>query len=402
MLQLGPNLRSLARRKMTLFLIITQIAIATCIISNLSFIIRVLQENMEYPTGIDHARLFSLMLRPADGKGVSYQQVQSDLVRISDINSVESAAAVRWAPLGFLAQRVSLTRSLENDAPTTQLQSVEVSPTALRTLGLSLRQGRDFSPGDMATAGALPNTAIITATAAEALFGDAAAALEQTVYNNGHPYQIIGVTEDWAGFTRPPFGRRELTLFLPFFDDKSSEWRYLVRSQSGDTPPELIESTVQLLSNLYQNRIMIDVEIASLLFAEGFSQDTVFKNLFIVLLCFLSFVISLAIGGQTSFWVNEQRRNLGIRRAIGASRLQVVALVLVQNLFMALPGLLAGSVLALWLAGIIQSIATTLPPMAPGYLLATCVVLLALVLASAAVPAWKAANIAPSVATRRI
>lgn len=400
-LHLGPSLRSLARRRLTLFLVVVQLAIAACIMSNLSYVVGALQANMLVPTGIEHARMVSLMLRPADGRGISYERVESELQRLRELPGVESAAAVRWAPLSFLSKPMPVALTAENNAARTTLQSAEVSPAALTTLQLDLIAGRDFTEADMAASGQQPATAIISKTAAEALFGDVHQALGQRLYLTGHSFEVVGVTQEWSGFSRPPFGRREMTLFLPMYDEASSEWRYLVRSRDPSVSPELVESATRLLGELYQNRLLIDVELMTSLFAQGFSQDKVFRNLFIVLLSFLGFVIALAIGGQTLFWVSQQQRNLGIRRALGASRRQILTLVLGQNLLMALPGLLFGIVLSLWLARVVQAIADTLPPMAPHYLIGTCVVLLALVLASAAVPAWRASRVAPSVATRR-
>lgn len=397
----GPNLRSLAQRKLTLFLVVIQLAIATSIVTNLGYVVQVLNQNMRFATGIDNARLFSLMLRPADSQGVGYPRVESELRRLEDLPGVAAAAAVRWAPLSFLANRTSLAIRPETDAPKTELRSAEVSPTALRTLGLPLVAGRDFTPGDMAPAGGQPASVIISQAAARALFGDAQRTVGQTLYTVGHSYTVIGVSGDWAGFSRPFLGGRELTLFLPAHDAGSSEWRYLVRSRADRVTPELVAAATQLLTGLYQNRLLLDVERVDRLFEAGFAQDKVFRNLFVVLLVFLGFVVALAIGGQTLFWVNQQQRSLGIRRALGASRAQILALVLQQNLLMALPGLLLGIALALWFARIIQSVADMLPPLPPVFLLFTCVALLTLVLASAALPAWRAGKVSPSLATRR-
>lgn len=400
-LQLGPSLRSLSRRKLTLFLIVIQLAIAASIMSNVSYIIGALRAHISHPTDLDHERLFSIMLRPADGRGISYQRVETELQRLRELPGVASAAAVRWAPLGFLAQAMPVALQPGGDVAKTTLQSAQVSPDALTTLQLELIAGRDFTPGDMAEAGQQPNSAIISKTAAEALFGDIYQAIGQRLYTGDGSFEVIGVTRDWAGFTRPPFGRRELTLFLPMYDESSSEWRYLVRSREQTVSPDLVDSTTQLLTDLYQNRVLIDVELISKLLAQGFAEDNVFCNLFIVFLVFLAFVIALAIGGQTLFWVSQQQRNLGIRRALGATRAQILSLVLSQNVLMALPGLLFGLVLSLWFAGLIQAIAPQVPPMPPHYLTGTGIVLLALVLASASVPAWRASRVAPSVATRR-
>ena len=401
-LQLGPSLRSLARRKLTLFLIVIQLAIAASIMSNVGYVIGALHANMTHSTGIDHERLFSIMLRPADGRGIRYQRVESELQRLRELPGVESAAAVRWAPLSFLSQSMAVALQPGIEAAKTTLHSAQVSPAALTTLQLELIAGRDFTPADMAEAGQQPNSVIISKTAAEALFGDMFQAIGQRLYVADASYEVIGVTRDWAGFTRPPFGRRELTLFLPMYDESSSEWRYLVRSRDQTVSPELISSATQLLTDLYQNRVLIDVELMTRLLAEGYAEDNVLSNLFIVLLGFLAFVIALAIGGQTLFWVSQQQRNLGIRRALGATRTQILSLVLSLNVLMALPGLLFGLWLSLWFAGVIQAVAPQLPPMPPHYLTGTGIVLLALVLASASVPAWRASRVPPSVATRRI
>ncbi|MEY4590418.1 MAG: hypothetical protein RL497_2494 [Pseudomonadota bacterium] len=400
MSQLGPNIRSLMRRKISLCLIVVQMAFATALVSNLSFSSHQLMRLSTFPVGIEIEPLMTVFLRPTNAQGSSYQQVRRDLARLTQIADVAAVAAVRWAPLSHQSTPYEISHQANPQAAKTKLHSARVSPEILTTLNLPLILGRDLTAADMPQGTEAVKSIIVSQAAAKALFTSPENALDKIIYHNNRPVQIVGITQDWGGFSFDFKGTAELTVFEPGFDEISSEWRYIIRSRTPSPTPELKNAIRASLEAVHTSGLLLEFELLPQLYTDTFGTLKVYAGLMVVFLIFLCCIVVITIAGQSLFWVNQQRKNLGIRRALGASRWQIIGLILQQNILMALPGIGIGVGLALGLNRLICSVAVDFPAMSPAYLSITLLALLALILASAAGPAWRASLVPPSLATR--
>jgi putative ABC transport system permease protein len=103
--------------------------------------------------------------------------------------------------------------------------------------------------------------------------------------------------------------------------------------------------------------------------------------------------------GLTSYWVAQRRRQIGIRRALGATRLAIIRQFQKENLLIASSGVLGGILLAialnLWLIGRFEMIR-----LAPGYVIGGGIVMLLLGQVAVYWPAMRAAQVPPALAVR--
>ena len=110
-------------------------------------------------------------------------------------------------------------------------------------------------------------------------------------------------------------------------------------------------------------------------------------------------VTAAGIVGPTSFWVGPRHRQIGVRRALGARKIDILHYFQIENLMIAGGGVVVGVVLAvglnLWLMS--QYEMARLPLM---YVLIGMVALLALGQAAVFVPARRASRVSPIEATR--
>ncbi len=114
------------------------------------------------------------------------------------------------------------------------------------------------------------------------------------------------------------------------------------------------------------------------------------------LLGFVALLLSgLGIYGVVSFAVARQRREIGIRMALGADRRAVVMRVLAGGLKVAIPGLVLGAGLALVVGGALRSLLLDLTPYDPVALGAVSAMLLGVVLLATWLPARRAARVDP-------
>ncbi len=123
-----------------------------------------------------------------------------------------------------------------------------------------------------------------------------------------------------------------------------------------------------------------------------------------VLLGFFAGIALLLTGiglyGVIAYTVTLRTREIGVRVALGASRSQVLQMVLGRGLVLTAVGISTGVVAAAGLARVIQSLLYQTPPRDPITYLVVCVVLSAVALLASYIPALRAARVNPTVALR--
>jgi putative ABC transport system permease protein len=117
-------------------------------------------------------------------------------------------------------------------------------------------------------------------------------------------------------------------------------------------------------------------------------------------LCAVLLVVTIfGIVGLTMYWVGQRRRYIGMRRALGARRIDILRYFHTENLLIAGSGVLLGIFLGLsgnlWLASHLE-----LGRMSAAYICVGAVIVLAISQASVFIPALRAASISPTEAIR--
>ena len=109
---------------------------------------------------------------------------------------------------------------------------------------------------------------------------------------------------------------------------------------------------------------------------------------------------SVGIYGVISYAVAQRTRELGVRVALGATRHDVLALVLGQGLRLTLVGVVIGAVGAVVVARVVASLLYGVRPIDPVTFMGTTAVFLAICLAACYVPVRRATRIEPTQALR--
>jgi len=115
----------------------------------------------------------------------------------------------------------------------------------------------------------------------------------------------------------------------------------------------------------------------------------------------LLIVTACGIVGLTTYWVNQRRRQIGVRRALGARRIDILRYFQTENLLIAGAGSALGVCLALggnlWLVAHMD-----MTRISVGYVISAAAIVLALSQSSVIWPAARAASIPPAIATRNV
>jgi putative ABC transport system permease protein len=272
--------------------------------------------------------------------------------------------------------------------------TISVTPGYFATMHIPLLAGRDFTERDTAAA---PRVAIVSRSTARKLGGENAVLGRRIIMGaNGEVMEVVGITEDTR--TQALASIAEVEFYRPVMQRQRPFMQMMVKT-AGD--PAAFESTArQVLSNLDAALPMTAVTTHSTMVAQSLAQQ---RLLFVLLGVFALLAVvlsSVGIYGVVASFVGQRTPEIGVRMALGASRLQVIRIVLGQSIVPVGAGLLLGLVGAVALGRFVEGLLFEVSPLDP-LMLAGGVVSLALVAGAAcAIPAGRAARIDPVSALR--
>ncbi|HEX4023915.1 MAG TPA: FtsX-like permease family protein [Steroidobacteraceae bacterium] len=402
-----PIFSGIHRNKMGAAVIAVQIALTLAILCNALFIIQQRLSLSARPSGTDEPNLFAIANEWVGSAGDPAARVQADLALLRSLPGVAGAYVTNAYPLtgSGSTQQLSLDPEQQRTAPAAVYLGDEQT---LRTLGLRLIAGRNFRAEDVVDRGPLndphPAGLIITQALARKLFPDGDV-LGRGVYLEGQrgTTPIIGIIDrlqvPWTSIGGWGSAWSDSSIVAPFRDVSQSAY-YVVRAQPGRLS-ELMKSVPRRLVALNHARVINRVQSFPQARAEVYRDDRGLAVILAVVCAVLLAVTAFGIVGLTSYWVAQRRRQIGIRRALGATRVAIVRHFQTENLVIAAAGGIAGVALGvsanLWM---VSSFATARLPL--NYLLAGAAVVLGLGQLAALRPALRAASVPPAEATRTV
>ena len=400
-----PILRALGRRKVGALLIALQVALTIALLANSLSVVQQRIAHMQRPSGLDEADLFTLSNQFAGSMADLSARIRSDLAQLRAIPGVVDAVAVNSFPLRGYGGSTGVTRTPDPKAGSLNAAEYAATDRTLATWGLRLIAGRNFRAAEVSEfhAGesyAPPAVAIVSQALAKALFphGDA---LGQNIFlTTTAPTRIIGIVAraqtPWAANESAMFGA-EYSLLEPM-QLVSPGIAYVVRTQPGRSTA-LLPVAQQQLYALDRVRILSDAQTFPQTRAEQYRSDRSLALILVVVCLLMLVVTACGIVALTTYWVVQRRRYIGMRRALGARRADILQYFHVENLLIGGAGGALGIALALganaWLA---VNLETT--RMNATYVLVGTLVVMALSQAAVLWPALRAAALAPAAAIR--
>jgi putative ABC transport system permease protein len=346
-----PILAALKRNKTGAVLMVVQIALMVAFISNLASIVLERAALTVRPTGMDERNLFAIGFRLTTGEE-SVPMLQADLAKVRATPGVVDATAINSYPLRGAGWGDGVSH---NPGPTSkQDQSAQtgvygMDQHGIGTLGLKLVAGRNFAAEDVVQgqygAAPLPSLGIVSRALARQLFGQGTA-LGQSIYlttDSKQAITVIGVVErlqSAAAAGTIDEHESENTLILPIAA-AGDGGLFIVRAQPGSIGTTMHEVQNALLQ-ANPNRIFGRLRPYSEVRSAAYEKDRAIAIAFSILLLVVIAITALAIVGLTSFWVVRRRTQIGIRRALGATRMAITRYFLIENALLCGAGVLAG------------------------------------------------------------
>jgi putative ABC transport system permease protein len=402
MLQILSTLR---RHRTATLLIVLEVALTCAIVCNAVFLIRERLARMDQPSGVAENELLRARLTGIGKQDNAAAITEQDLAALRAIPGVKAATAINMVPFGGSAWNTGIT--IVHDDPSSEINAgLYLGRDLISTLGLRLIAGRDFLPEeyvDVDDEKTQPKQVIITKAIADHFYPNQSA-LGKPLYVSGkEPQIIIGVIEHIArpndGYHSGPDGPK-LALLLPVHVTYTTGGNYVLRV-APDRRDAVLAAVDETLAKVDPNRLVLQHETFEHTRQEHFKQDRSMAYLLAGVAIALLVITALGVVGLASFWVQQRTRQIGVRRALGATRGDILRYFQLENFILATAGIVIGMGMAYginqWLMQAYQV------PRLPGSFLPIGAALLWLLGQIAVLgPALRASLIPPAIATRTV
>jgi putative ABC transport system permease protein len=388
-------------------LVVTQTALALVLLVGAGLLVRSFVAVASVDPGFDAEGVLTARVSLPDAAYPEAEQQEaffaSVLDRLAATPGVETSSAVLSLPFSGSGSYLVLCTDSPEPSGERGVGYQVVAPGYFRTLGVPFLSGRPFEVSDRQGSA---QVVVVSRSFAEREFpgGDALGHRVSFDCEEGSArtadswWTIVGVAADvhHTSFDTP----QRAEVYLPFAQDPWQVATLLVRAAPGTSPRALEQPLRRAVAALDADLPLYRVRPMSDYLARSLAQRRFVLLLVLVFAAVAALLAAVGIYGVVSWSVAAQRRDIGIRLALGASRRRVVGAVLAWGVGLALAGVAAGVALALpstrLLAGLLFGVGNG----DPLTYVAVSGLLTALAGVAALRPARQAANLDPMVVLR--
>jgi predicted permease len=385
------GVHGLSRSRWGRILVVVQTALSLLLVAWAGLLTRTVSNLRQVDPGYDTENLLVFQLSPlgsvAEKKDLAgfYDRVRVNLAEIPGVRSVAFSSAGWWTKAwipGFSPEK-------------TNLVSI-VSDGWLATMGVNLLAGRDFTPAD--TGGSEPVAIVNEAFAHHFFPGANPVGLSITtggMSGRPEPHQVVGVCSNCR---RDVHQEAEPMIYFCYRQNLRRGVSFAVRSVLPAL--SLVPAVRRAVAEVDPDLPLQELTTQKLLLEKALSQERTLRLLFVGLGVLALGLSCLGLYGLMAHHVASRTGEIGLRMALGARPADVARPILYEAGKLGLLGIVLGLPLTLALARILGAVVFGIAPYDPATLIASGLILLAVAVAAAWLPAWRAARIDPMVALR--
>lgn len=380
-------------RRFRSVMVVSEVALAVVLLIGSGLMVRTLTGLLRVDAGFDARRVASFRVslprhayQTRDERADFYERLFARLATLPDV----TAAGINHAiPFGGVATGTRVTALGRTDAINVRWQAV--SPAYFEALRIPFVRGKTFDAGGMR--GPM-QTVVVDRLLAERLWpGEDALGKQVTLSGNEAPLTVIGVAGAVreSGLTAPA----NPTAYLPAFPGRGT----IVIRGPADVAA-LVPAIRESLAGIDKVVAPIDFQMMEARVARSFVLQRYTALLLGIFAAVAALLGLVGLYGVISFSVGQRVREIGIRSALGARRIDVMRLVLAQGARIVAAGVVVGLAAAFGLTRLLATLlfgvtATDAPTYA-----ATSVAMVLVALVACLVPARRAARLDPVAALR--
>lgn len=280
-----------------------------------------------------------------------------------------------------------------------EIYNRSINPDYFRTMGIPLSKGRTFTSKDHEGS---PAVGIINETMAQKMFANEEPVGKRVRWAREEPpvsMTIVGVVPDVR--TSGLQEEEVPAIYTPYAQERSwwKSWMNLVVYTA--VPPQTLAQAIRKeVAKVDRTIPVADMLLMEELIAQSMSDRRF--NL-ILLTCFAGLALLLAsigIYGVIAYLVSQRTREIGIRVALGATRQNIVGLIVGHALLLTVIGIFGGLIVTFVLSRFIRDMLFGISPGDPVSFFAVTIVFAAVALLSSYIPARRALRVNPITALR--
>lgn len=393
-------------RRLRTGLLIVEAAFAVVLTVSASLLAHSFLRLTRVDAGYDPSHVVTLSVELPEGPAVSERTAQfidGMLGRIRRTPGVASAGAASMMPLMVrtAVTQIRLPPEVGAGKPTTgRALSYVVTPGYAETLGLRLKEGRFFSEADAraGTRAVLVNQEFVRRFVAG---GRVVGLRLGRLYDGeaGPDTEIIGsvgnVLKDGNDMEPQP----EIYFAQGSSTERISGYVNLVVRSSGDTAA-LSRALGRYVRDVDADAAVDRIVPLRTLVATSWDQPRFATSIVSGFAALAMGLAGVGLYGAMSYNVSQRRRELGVRAALGATRQNLVGLVLREGLSVAVAGLGVGLAAASLVTGLMRSLLFGVTPLDAASFALGPSLLFAVSVVACVLPALRAASADPAVALR--
>lgn len=385
-------------------LVCGQVAICLLVLFGAGLLIRSLSNLQRVDLGFskDHILMVRADPVPAGYKASQIINFQREMVsRLRTIPGVRSVAASEnglfsGTESGSTLKVEGYTAVRDQDLDVAWDQ---VGADYFKSLEVPVLLGREFGPQDTATS---PRVTVINESMSRFFFGKNNP-IGRRIWiddeaNRDKPYEIIGVVRDVRErVVRGPMQRR---FYISTSQPQDELYATNFEISTSGNPEALTEAVRKVFAAYDANVVLSRVRTAGELVDASLSEDILIARLSMFFGLVALALACVGLYGLMSYTTGGRIREIGLRMALGAQRMTVLKMILGEALRLVIVGVLVGIPAALAASQLLASVLFGLKATDPFSMIAVILVLSAIALLAAAIPARRAAKVDPMVALR--
>jgi putative ABC transport system permease protein len=385
-------------------LVAAEVAMATVLLIAAGLLVQSVVRMLQVPLGFEPDHLWTARVtlpRPNDESRAAYLDPARRVAfyretqrRVAALPGVERVAASSQIPMGGFNPPVFIELDGPGSAPPV-IHNFQVSPSYFETMGVKILKGRGFAESDRAGSEIV---VIVSDTAARLLWKGRDPIGERVRFAADAPWMtVVGVAGDVLNrrLTEPP----QPILYRSLEQSSDLSLALLIRTR-GDTP-ELAGLVARAVRAVDPEVPVYSVRTMNDLIATAVAQRQFLMRLLVAFGTVATALALLGIYGVMAYSVSQRTREIGIRMAIGARRIDVSRMVLRRGLALTSVGTIAGIAASLGLSRFVRSQLFGVQPSDPWTIASVLITMTIVAAAAAYLPARRAARVDPIVALRQ-
>ncbi|RPI22282.1 MAG: FtsX-like permease family protein, partial [Acidobacteria bacterium] len=391
-------------------LVVGEVATAVVLLFGAGLLLRTLLVVDSVDRGYRAERVLTMMVDPLGARYPTpaslvhfFEAIEGEIRALPGVQSVGWASTLPLGPsdAGQMSfEIVGDPQPEESQRPTADYQVV--SPTYFQTLDLAVLAGRAFNDRD--TGDRVPVCIVNEALVRRYLRGRMPIGL-RLAFRSDSPQarplvrEIVGVARQVKG--RPDETESFVQIYVPLAQSLRDDIYLLVRPTSG--PAEALAPSVRAAIARVDKEQLVSVRDVMTL--EDVAWEATARHRFraVLVMTFAGLALLLAmvgVFGILAYSVQQRVRDIGVRRALGASTSDVLRLVVRSAAGLIVTGAAIGLALSAVLSRLLGTMLFGVEPLDPTTFVSVMILLALTAAVSIAGPAWRAARIDPAVALR--